>query len=318
MAAASSQPTVENNPQKNQDKRKRSNLQRRRVLTDWLFIGPQFFLFITLTIVPLVVAIPILFTDMSQFNDPQVHAVGFRNFTALFTDPSVLRDYVPAFRRTIVFVILNYSTVFLFGLSLALLLYEVGFRGGFFTVVYLPLMVSGLAIGYLAVMLFSRESGTANLLMMELGLIDKGIDIYSPGGTAFILPAIVGWRYAGYNMAIFLAGLLAIPKETIEASIVDGASYLQRLWHVYFPQMMPSFILATTMCLIGSFAVFDELVAMGALYVNPEAKLLSILFFTYGFQVQRLALGMTLAIETFLPLVILGIVLQRLQRRLQY
>ena len=255
---------------------------------------------------------------MSQFNDPQVNAVGFRNFTALFTDPSVMRDYVPAFRRTIVFVILNYSTVFIFGLSLALILYEVGFRGGFFTVVYLPLMVSGLAIGYIAVMLFSRESGTANLLMIELGLIEKGIDIYSPGGTAFILPAIVGWRYAGYNMAIFLAGLLAIPKETIEASVVDGASYLQRLWHVYFPQMIPSFILATTMCLIGSFAVFDELVAMGALYVNPEAKLLSILFFTYGFQIERLAMGMTLAIETFLPLVILGIVLQRLQRRLQY
>ncbi|MBZ0099608.1 MAG: hypothetical protein K8F30_11015, partial [Taibaiella sp.] len=87
---------------------------------------------------------------------------------------------------------------------------------------------------------------------------------------------------------------------------------------IYFPQMLPSFILATTMCLIGSFAVFDELVAMGALYVNPEAKLLSILFFTYGFQIERLALGMTMAIETFLPLMILGIFLQRLQRRLQY
>ena len=99
------------------------------------------------------------------------------------------------------------------------------------------------------------------------------------------MPLLVGWRYAGYNMAIFLSGLLAIPKETIEASIVDGASYIQRLSKVYFPQMWPSFILATTMCLIGSFAVFDELVAMGALYVNPEAKLLSILFFTYGFQV---------------------------------
>jgi ABC-type sugar transport system permease subunit len=132
------------------------------------------------------------------------------------------------------------------------------------------------------------------------------------------LPLLVGWRYAGYNMAIFLAGLLSIPKETIEAAIVDGASYWQRLWKVYFPQMIPSFILATTMCLIGSFAVFDELVAMGALYVNPEAKLLSVLFFTYGFQVERLGMGMTLAVITFVPLVFVGVALQRLQRRLQY
>jgi multiple sugar transport system permease protein len=299
-------------------KKKMTKTERRRIRRDLAFIAPQFIIFVTLTIIPFFIAIPFLFTDIAQFNDPQINPVGLRNFTALFTDAGVQADYLPALRRTLVFVVLNYTTVYIFGLSLALLLYEVGFRGGFFTVVYLPLMVSGLAVGYMAVMLFSRETGTANLLLMELGLLKTPIDIFSAEGTAFILPLLVGWRYAGYNMAIFLAGLLAIPKETIEASIVDGASYWQRLWRVYFPQMIPSFILATTMCLIGSFAVFDELVAMGALYVNPEAKLLSILFFTYGFQVERLGMGMTLAVITFLPLVLVGVSLQRLQRRLQY
>jgi ABC-type sugar transport system permease subunit len=298
--------------------KKTSNLGRKRVMEDWAFLLPQLIIFVLLTIVPFFVAIPILFTDMAQFNDPQINPVGLRNFTALFTDRSVQVDYLPALQRTIIFVILNYTTVYIFGLSLALLMYEVGFRGGFFTVIYLPLMVSGLAVGYMAVMLFSKETGTANLLLQELGLIENPINIYSAEGTAFILPLMVGWRYAGYNMAIFLSGLLSIPKETIEAAIVDGASYWQRLWRVYFPQMLPSFILATTMCLIGSFAVFDELVAMGALYVNPEAKLLSILFFTYGFQIERLAMGMTLAVETFLPLVLLGVALQWLQRRVQY
>ena len=317
MQAASAE-TLDDRMLKGPAKKGLSKLERRRIAEDWAFILPQLIIFLFLTIVPFFVAIPILFTDMSQFNDPQINPVGLRNFTAIFTDPSVQRDYFPALRRTIIFVVLNYTTVYIFGLSLALLMYEVGFRGGFFTVVYLPLMVSGLAVGYMAVMLFSRETGTANLLLLELGLIKEPIDIYSAEGTAFILPLLVGWRYAGYNMAIFLSGLLSIPQETIEASIVDGTSYWQRLTRVYFPQMWPSFILATTMCLIGSFAVFDELVAMGALYVNPEAKLLSILFFTYGFQVERLALGMTLAVMTFLPLVFVGVALQRLQRRLQY
>ncbi|MGQ9626784.1 MAG: carbohydrate ABC transporter permease [Anaerolineae bacterium] len=300
------------------DKERISKLSRTRILQDWVFIAPQLTIFVLLTIVPFFVAIPILFTDMSQFNDPQINPVGFRNFTALFTDPSVQADYLPALKRTVVFVVLNYTTVYIFGLSLALLMYEVGFRGGFFTVIYLPLMVSGLAVGYMAVMLFAKETGTGNFVLQRLGLIKTPLNIYSAGGTMFILPLLVGWRYAGYNMAIFLSGLLGIPKETIEASIVDGTSYWQRLWRVYFPQMWPSFILATTMCLIGSFAVFDELVAMGATYVNPEAKLLSVLFFTYGFQVERLAMGMTLAVESFLPLVLVGVALQRLQRRLQY
>jgi ABC-type sugar transport system permease subunit len=207
--------------------------------------------------------------------------------------------------------------VYIFGLSLALLMYEVGFRGGFFTIVYLPLMISGLAVGYLAVMMFAQETGTGNFVLQELGIIKKPLNVYSAAGTTIILPLMVGWRYAGYNMAIFLSGLLAIPEETIESSVVDGANYLQRLFRIYFPQMWPSFILATTMCLIGSFAVFDELVAMGATYVNPNAKFLSILFFTYGFQIERLAMGMTLAVETFFPLVLLGVALQRLQRRVQ-
>ena len=298
--------------------KKASALQRRRIIQDWLFMLPQLTIFVGLTIVPFFIAIPMLFTDISQFNDPKISFVGFKNFTVLFSNPGVRADYVPALRRTLVFVALNYMTVYIFGLSLALLMYEVGFRGGFFTVVYLPLMVSGLAVGYIAVMLFSQETGTANLLLEEIGLIKKGLNIYSAGGTMFLLPLLVGWRYAGYNMAIFLSGLLSIPKETIESAIVDGASYLQRLFRIYFPQMWPSFILATTMCLIGSFAVFDELVALGALYVNPEANLLSTLFFIYGFQVERLGQGMTMAVETFLPLVFVGIALQRLQRRLQY
>jgi multiple sugar transport system permease protein len=298
-------------------RRKMSKLERRQMWGDWAFIAPQLFIFVFLTIVPLIIAIPILFTDKSQFNDPDIHQVGWSNFTAVFTDPSVQADYIPAFRRTIIFVALNYTTVYIFGLSLALLLYEVGFRGGFFTVVYLPLMISGLAVGYIAVMMFAQETGTGNFVLQEIGIIEKPLNIYSAAGTTIILPLMVGWRYAGYNMAIFLSGLLSIPEETIESSVVDGANYLQRLFRIYFPQMWPSFILATTMCLIGSFAVFDELVAMGATYVNPNAKFLSILFFTYGFQIERLAMGMTLAIETFFPLVLLGVALQRLQRRVQ-
>jgi ABC-type sugar transport system permease subunit len=295
-----------------------SKRERRLILTQYAFLTPQLILFVGLTLVPFIVAIPMLFTDQSSFTDPQVNQIGLRNFTAVFRDPSIQADYLPALRRTVIFVAMNYLMIFLFGLSLALLLYEVGFRSGFFTVVYLPLMASGFAIGAMSVMLFGRSTGTANLLLLELGLIKKSFDIYTPGGTGIILPLLTGWRWAGFNMAIFLSGLLSIPKETIEASIVDGASYPQRLIRVYFPQMWPSFILASTMCLIGSWSAFDELVAMGALYVNPEARFLSIIFFTYGFQINRLSLGMTLALETFLPLVLVGVVLQHLQRRAQY
>ncbi len=290
----------------------------RRILGDYAFIAPQLILFVGLTLVPLVIAVPMLFTDRVDFNDVDVAYIGFDNITRLFRDPSIQIDYFPALGRTLRFTILNYATVYIFGLTLALIIYEVGFRGGFFTVIYLPMMVSGLAIGYMATMLFSKSTGTVNLLLLDLGWIKEPIDIRLGTGSTFILPLMIGWKYAGFNMAIFLAGLLSIPKETIEAAIVDGASYWQRVFRVYFPQMIPAFIIATIFCLLGSFGVFDEPMAMGAFNTNITVRFLSIVFYAYGFTQQRLALGMTLAVQTFVPLVILAFLLQRLQKRLQY
>lgn len=295
-----------------------SKRERRRILGDYLFLSPQLILFVVLTIVPFFVAIPVLFTDRADFLDVDVHYVGLSNFAELFTDQVVSEEYRAALWRTTRFTILNYLMVYVFGLTLALLMYEVGFRSGFFTVIYLPWMVSGLALGYMAVMLFSQSSGTVNLLLLRLGIIRRAIDIKQPAGTTVILPILVGWKAAGFNLALFLAGLMTVPTETIEAAIVDGANYWQRLVRVYFPQMMPSFIMATIFCLIGSFGVFDELVALGGLYQNPEAQFLSILFFVYAFARNRLALGMTMSVVTGVPLVILAVLLQRLQKRLQY
>jgi multiple sugar transport system permease protein len=293
-------------------------LQRRRILGDYLLLAPQLILYIGLTLLPFVVAIPVLFTDRLAFNDTGVEAIGLGNFTRLLSDPNIQREYFPALGRTLTFVTLNYLMVYVFGLTLALLIYEIGFNSWFFTIVYLPMMVSGLATGYMATMLFARSTGTVNLMLQEWFNVGWEIDIQRPTGTTVLLPILIGWKYAGFNVAIFLSGLLGIPHETIEAATVDGASYWQRLWRVYFPQMIPAFIIATIFCLIGSFGVFDELIPLGALSSNNEARLLSVIFFNYAFTSQRLALGLTLTLQTFLPLVLIALALQRLQRKLQY
>lgn len=290
----------------------------RRMFQDFVLIAPQLILFFVLTILPLFVAIPILLTDRSSFLDPEVSYVGLENFTRVVTDPDIAAAFFPALWRTARFTLLNYVMVYVFGLSLALLMYEIGFRGGFFTIIYLPRMVSGLAIGFIAVMLFSEVNGTVNLLLRDLGLIEQPISIKSEAGATYTLPVMIGWQHAGYNLAIFITGLLSIPKETIEASIVDGAVYWQRLWYVYFPQMIPSFIIATIFCLLGSFRIFDVLVALGGLSGNQSAEFVSIVFFKYAFAIERMSLGLAMSVETFLPLALIGILLQRLQKRLSY
>ena len=295
----------------------------KRTLWEVVFVAPQLILYVGLTIVPLLISIPIVLTNRANFTDLTVDAVGLSNFVNIFQFP--LSDiFFSALARTVLLTFLNYVTVFAFGLTLALLLFEGKFGGLFFTIIYLPYMLSGFGVGILLIMLFSRDQGSLNLLFMEMGVLKTPFDIKDPSITAVALPLVLGWRYAGFNMALFLSGLLSIPIETIEASRVDGASYLQRLRYVYLPQIVPSIIIATIFCLIGSFGVFDEAVGLGAFYGNPAAEFFAISVFKMGFgtaigqQIGTLAEGMTMALVVFVPLTLMAAYLVRLQKRLQY
>jgi ABC-type sugar transport system permease subunit len=292
--------------------------ERRRLIQDVILVSPQLFLFVMLVFVPLFMALPVLFTDRRSYTDVDVEYIGFDNFTRVFWDDAIAEEYWPALRRTARFTLYNYLMVYVFGLTLALLMYEIGFHSGLFTMIYMPQMLSGLALGFVALMLFSSATGVVNLMLENLGWTGDPINIKTERGTTMLLPVLVGWRAAGFNLAIFLSGLLTIPKENIEAAVVDGASYLQRLWWIYFPQMVPSFMIATIFCLLGSFQVFDVLVALGGMEANRDAEFLSVVIQRYGFSAQRLALGLVLSIETFVPLTLLAFLLLRLQRRFSY
>ena len=175
------------------------NTKKRKILWDYFFLSPQLIIYLLLTIIPFFVAIPMLFTDQATFLDTNINNVGFENFSKVFNDPLTQQTFWPALSRTAQFTLVHFVMAYLFGLGLALLMYEIGFKGGMFTIIYLPYMLSGLALGFMAVMLFSQSTGTFNLALMELGLLDTPIDIKLEQGTTIILPILVGWRSAVFT-----------------------------------------------------------------------------------------------------------------------
>ena len=298
--------------------RKLSARERRRHLQNWLLLAPQLALFLFVTVAPAIIGAPMLFTDRTRFRDPEVNFIGLANFTRVFWDKHIARDFWPALIRTARFTAVNTLGAYLFGFTLALLMYEVGFKGGVFTMIYMPYMLSGLALGFIALMLFGQSTGMINLVLEELGILKEPINIKTALGITVALPFLEGWRYAGWNMAIFLSGLLSIPGGTIESAVVDGATYLQRLWYIYLPQMIPTLIIVGTFGLMGSFQIFDVLIPLGAMQGNEQAEFMSIFIFKYGFTANKLALGLTLSIETLLPLMGIVVFLNWLQKRLSY
>ena len=84
----------------------------------------------------------------------------------------------------------------------------------------MPYVVSGLGVGMLLIMLFSRDTGS---VLSHLGIINHKIDVINEGVAVVAIPLVTGWRNTGFNMALFLSGLLTIPRGTIDSSMVDGA-----------------------------------------------------------------------------------------------
>lgn len=306
----------------------RSQFKRQDFLCDVVLIAPQYILFFGLTILPFLIALPVVLTDQVSFLDANPEFVGLQNFTAIFEYP-LREQFLPALGRTAIFFLGNYAMVFILGVPLALFMFEFErkfpvAKSFFYTTIFLPWMISPLGIGMIISLLFSQDTGSLNLLFEHLGLIDAPFNIKRPEVTRVLLPMMVGWRAAGFNMAIFLVGLLSLDKNTIDAADIDGCSYPQKLLRVYLPQIVPNIVMATVFCLMGSFALFDVVVGMGALRGNHSARFLSIIIYELGFLTEQgtnagasgtLAEGVAVQVTVFVPLMILAIALNRLQRK---
>lgn len=305
---------------------KNNRLQKKNrvdFIIDILFLSPQLILYTVFTILPFFIAIPIIFTNKLNLLNTDFKFIGFANFTALFKEP-LMGEFMPAVGRTAMFTIVNYAMVFIYGLIIALVMYEYisVIKNFFFTVVFLPSLISGLGVGLMMIMLLSRDTGTYNLILLKLGIIKEPIDIYSPVISAIALPIMVGWRNAGFNMAFFLSGLLSIPYDTIEASRIDGAGYLKRLRYIYLPQIVPTLSVLTIMCLLGSFGIFDEAVGFGGMRGNKNVEFLAVLLYKLGFGgsgiAGNLAQAVTMSLVVYMPLILIAFYVNRIQKKLQY
>ena len=112
---------------------------QRRNLWNIAFVAPQFILYVGLTILPFFIALPIIFTDRVSVMDTDYSWIGFRNFATIFQG-AIGEEFKPALLRTVSFTFFNYLTVYLFGLTLALFMFEFKTRfqrvkGAIFTII---------------------------------------------------------------------------------------------------------------------------------------------------------------------------------------
>ena len=129
------------------------------------------------------------------------------------------------------------------------------------TVIYLPVLISGLVMGYIMYFMFQYSHGALNDILLLFGL--EAVDWLADRQKAVAVITLVNsWQFVGNTMIIFLAGLQSIPRSCYEAAELDGAVGWQRFRNITLPLLLPATSSAVILNLIGGLKLYEIIVAL--------------------------------------------------------
>jgi multiple sugar transport system permease protein len=216
----------------------------------YLFIAPWLVGLTVFALGPVLLALGAGFTDWSVLSEP--HYVGVGNYVRILGQD---HDFRQSLRVTLLYAAGSIPIQLAGGLVCALLLNVRGLRftGVLRTVLYLPYLLTGVAISIVWRWMYA-SNGLVNHLLGWVGV--SGPDWLM--SETWALPGIVlmNFTWLGGNMIIFLAALQGVPSSLYDAAHVDGAGAFRRFWHVTLPMISPAVLFNLIMGTIGSFQVF--------------------------------------------------------------
>ena len=261
---------------------------------------------------PMLNAVYYVFVDFNGI-DPNPPWVGLANFTELAQDP----DVWAAFQNNIVWIVLGTVGPLVLGLGLALLLWHVR-RGSVFyrTVFFLPYVLPQVAVGVVWGWIYEPSRGWLNKVLETVGLdaITTGW-LGNPDTALYAVLATAVWLTVGFVFVILLSALKGVDMDLVDAARLDGANGWQRLVHIVLPQIMPVFLMVTTITLLGGFSVFDIIFVMTGGGPAGATDVLGTVAYSSAFELNRISYGTALALVITLLAIPFAVGLNRLQRR---
>lgn len=273
--------------------RRMSRRDKRQERVAYLFLTPWLIGLVVFWIGPIVASLVLSFTDWNILGTPQY--VGLSNYREMLHD----YNFWQSIRVTLLYMVLSVPIYLAAGLSLSLLLNQ-KLRGMniFRTILFIPSVLSGVAVAILWASLLNPDVGAVNWLLRAIGISHPPRWL---GDPRWAVPAIVlvGLWSVGGGAIIYLSGLQNIPEQLYEAARVDGARALQRFRFVTWPMLTPTILFVLLTSLIEAFQVFDIAYVLGGTSgsgsVGDSLKFYLINLWSQGFQQQRMGYASALA-----------------------
>lgn len=206
---------------------------------------------------PFFEAVRLSFTKWNGYSQNQIF-VGFDNYLKLLHDD----NFHQSLKNTIVYGFGSAILQNILGLSFAIFLNS-RFRGHNIvrTIIYLPVMISGLIMGYIISFFVQFRGGVFNEILSWFGA--ASIDYMADGIRGVTIITLVNsWQYAGIAMIIYIAGLQNIPQVYYDAASIDGAAVWQKFRNITIPLIVPAMATAVVQNIIGSLKLYDVIVSL--------------------------------------------------------
>ncbi|WP_160670565.1 sugar ABC transporter permease [Clostridium sp. C8-1-8] len=222
-------------------------------MAGWLFTILSIVLIVTFVFYPMIQAF-ILSLKSGMGNN--LKFVGIDNYKRLFSDDT----FKKAVLNTLIYLVVQVPIMILLALFVSVLLNDKKLKGkGFFrTAIFLPCVTSLVAYSVIFKSIFSND-GLMNKFLMDLHLIASPIQwLTSPLWAKLTIIIAITWRWTGYNMIFYLAGLQNIDSSIYEAARIDGASAVKQFFKITVPLLKPIILFTTITSTTGTLQLFDE------------------------------------------------------------
>ena len=231
----------------------KTRLNQRRNIYGWLFLIPAVVLIATMSFAP---AVSALITSFKTGSGADLHFGGLKNYSRILKDAV----FVQSIKNCFFYLIIQVPVMLILALILASMLNnnKLRFKGIMRTCIFLPCATSLVAYSIIFRTLFATD-GFVNLVATKLHIISEPYNFLAhPTSAKIVIIIALVWRWTGYNMVFYLAGLQNIEYSVYEAAKIDGASALQTFLRITIPLLKPTILLTAIMSTNGTLQLFDE------------------------------------------------------------
>lgn len=287
---------------------------RKRALVAYSFIAPNFIGFAVFTLIPIIFAFALGFLKWDGNN--AIQFAGLDNFIRLGSDTMFKKSFI----NTIIYCVGTVPLTMMASLGLAIILNQkVKARGVFRTIAFFPYVASLVAITAVWSMIFHPSKRPVNAFLYYVCHVENLPNWF--GGNLVLVTLILFsvWKYMGYYMVIYLAGLQGISGELYEAASLDGATTWQKFRYVTWPQLRPTTFFVTVMLTINCFKVYDIAIMLaggadGKLGTNSTV----LVYYIYQKAFQEWDLGYSSAVAMVLFVLVLAVTLIQFRGQKKY